>query len=74
MINTTLYYFRFCLCLCSEDVKSNKSTRLLLAGESGIGKSALLDEVCRRIIDEGENERNRSFVGYYSKRTHYSSM
>ena len=52
-----------------EDVKSNRGTRLLLVGESGIGKSALLDEVYRRLIEgEEENERNQPFVGYYSKK------
>ena len=51
-----------------EDVKSNKGTRLLLVGESGIGKSALLDEVYRRLTQqEGEDQRKRPFVGYYSK-------
>ena len=34
------------------DVKSNRGTRLLLVGESGIGKSALLDEIHRRLIEE----------------------
>jgi predicted ATPase len=38
-----------------EDVKSNKGTRLLLVGESGVGKSALLDEI-HRIITRGEDE------------------
>lgn len=52
-----------------DDVKSNRGSRLLLVGESGIGKSALLDEVYRRLIErEEENERNRPFVGYYSKK------
>jgi tetratricopeptide (TPR) repeat protein len=52
-----------------DDVKSNRGTRLLLVGESGIGKSALLDEVYRRLTEgEEENERNRPFVGYYSKK------
>jgi ATP-dependent Clp protease ATP-binding subunit ClpA len=32
-----------------DDVKSNKGTRLFLVGESGIGKSALLDEVYMRL-------------------------
>jgi predicted ATPase len=35
-----------------EDVKSNKGTRLLLVGESGIGKTALLDEIYRILGDE----------------------
>jgi predicted ATPase len=35
-----------------EDVKSNKGTRLLLVGESGIGKTALLDEIHRILGDE----------------------
>ena len=52
-----------------DDVKSNKGTRLLLVGESGIGKSALLDEIHRRLIErEEENERKQPFVGYYSKK------
>jgi ATP-dependent Clp protease ATP-binding subunit ClpA len=40
-----------------DDVKSNKGTRLLLVGESGIGKSALLDELCKRLTQGEENER-----------------
>lgn len=52
-----------------EDVKSNKGTRLLLVGESGVGKSALLDEIHRILIQgEHEDQRNRPFVGYYSKK------
>jgi AAA+ ATPase superfamily predicted ATPase len=35
-----------------EDVKSNKGTRLLLVGESAIGKTALLDEIHRILGDE----------------------
>ena len=35
-----------------EDVKSNKGTRLLLVGESGIGKTALLDKIHRILGDE----------------------
>jgi tetratricopeptide (TPR) repeat protein len=50
-----------------KDNKSNRGTRLLLVGESGIGKSALLDEVYRRLI-QGDDQRNRPFVGYYSKK------
>ena len=42
-----------------EDVKSIKGIRLLLVGESGIGKSALLDEVYRRLTqEEDEVKRN----------------
>jgi predicted ATPase len=52
-----------------KDNKSNKGTRLLLVGESGIGKSALLDEIHRRLTEE-EDRRNRVFVGYYSKVDH----
>jgi predicted ATPase len=48
-----------------DDVKS-KGTRLLLVGESGIGKSALLDEIHRRLTED--EERTRPFVGYYSKK------
>ena len=52
-----------------EDVKSNKGTRLLVIGESGVGKSALLDEIHRILIrGEHEDQRNRPFVGYYSKK------
>jgi predicted ATPase len=52
-----------------EDVKSNKGTRLLLVGESGVGKSALLDEIHRRFIcREDKDQTNRPFVGYYSKK------
>jgi ABC-type glutathione transport system ATPase component len=35
-------------------VKSNKGTRLLLVGESGIGKTALLDEIYRMLGEEEE--------------------
>lgn len=45
------------------DLKSKYGTRLLLVGESGIGKSAILDELHRRLI-EGETN---TLVGYYSK-------
>jgi ABC-type glutathione transport system ATPase component len=52
-----------------EGVKSNKGTRLLLVGESGIGKSALLDELYRRLAyREEEDQTNRPFVGYYSNK------
>ncbi len=42
----------------------------MLVGESGIGKSALLDEISRRLTEEeeGENQTNRPFVGYYGKK------
>jgi tetratricopeptide (TPR) repeat protein len=51
-----------------KDNKSNKGTRLLLVGESGIGKSALLDEIHRRLTQvEEQDQRNQTFVGYYSK-------
>ena len=49
-----------------KDNKSNNGTRLLLVGESGIGKSALLDELYRRLTEE-EDQMNKPFVGYYSK-------
>jgi predicted ATPase len=45
---------------------SNGSIKLI-TGESGVGKSALLDEVYRRLT-EVENEENQFFVGYYSKK------
>jgi len=51
-----------------DDFNSDKGTRLLLVGESGIGKSTLLDEVYRRLTQEEENERKQPFVGYYSKK------
>jgi Cdc6-like AAA superfamily ATPase len=50
-----------------EGLKDNTGSRLLLVGESGIGKSALLDEVNRRLTEE-DDQRNRPFVGYYSKK------
>lgn len=50
-----------------KDVKSGKGTKLLLVGESGIGKTALLDEIHRRLTEEQEL-RNSTFVGYYSKK------
>lgn len=46
------------------DLKSKKGTRLLLVGESGIGKSAILDELHRRLI---EGDQTDTLVGYYSK-------
>jgi predicted ATPase len=49
-----------------DDLKSKKGTRLLLVGESGIGKSAILDELHRRLT--GGNQRKETFVGYYSKK------
>jgi tetratricopeptide (TPR) repeat protein/energy-coupling factor transporter ATP-binding protein EcfA2 len=55
-----------------EDLKNNESkkgTKLLLVGESGIGKSALLDELYRRLREqEEEDQGKRPFVGYYSKK------
>ena len=36
--------------------KSNKGNRLLLVGESGIGKSALLDEIHRKLTEEEESK------------------
>jgi predicted ATPase len=50
-----------------KDDKSNNGTRLLLVGESSIGKSALLDELHRRLTEE-EDQMNKTFVGYYSKK------
>jgi AAA+ ATPase superfamily predicted ATPase len=47
-----------------EDVKSAKGIKLLLVGESGMGKSALF---YRRFTDE-QDLRNHMFVGYYSKK------
>lgn len=43
------------------DLKSKKGTRLLLVGESGIGKSAILDELHRRLI---EGDQTDTLVGY----------
>jgi len=51
-------------------LKQNNSTRTLLVGESGVGKSALLDEIYRRLTtkEEGmEDQENTAFVGYYDK-------
>jgi predicted ATPase len=42
-----------------KDNKSDSGTRLLLVGESGIGKSALLDEIHRRLTADEEDPRNR---------------
>ena len=39
-----------------KDNKSNRGTNLLLVGESGIGKSASLDEIHMRL--RGEDRRN----------------
>lgn len=46
-----------------DDLKQDKSIRLLI-GESGIGKSALLDEYYRTLTEE---MRDEVFVGYYSR-------
>jgi ATP-dependent Clp protease ATP-binding subunit ClpA len=35
-----------------KDNKSNRGTNLLLVGESGVGNSALLDELHRRLTEE----------------------
>ena len=50
-----------------KDLKSVRGTKLLLVGESGIGKSALLDGVYRRLTED-EDLRKQIFVGYYSKK------
>ena len=46
-----------------DDLKQDKSIRLLM-GESGIGKSALLDEFYKTLTEE---MRDEVFVGYYSR-------
>src|SRR6476620_4839802 len=52
-----------------EDVKNNKSSSSwLLTGESGISKSALLDEIYRRFTKEEKDIQCNVFVGYYSKK------
>jgi ABC-type nitrate/sulfonate/bicarbonate transport system ATPase subunit len=51
-----------------DDNKSNSGAKLLLVGESGIGKSALLDELYKRLTEQKADQRNRPFVGYYSKK------
>jgi len=51
-------------------LRQNNSTRTLLVGESGIGKSALLDEIYRRLTEDNEgqtDQENTAFVGYYDK-------
>lgn len=50
-----------------ENVKSGNGTKILLVGESGIGKTALLDEIHRRLTEE-EDLRNQVFIGYYNKK------
>ena len=47
-----------------DKLKSKKGTRLLLVGESSIGKSAILDEIHRRLTEWDQTE---TLVGYYSK-------
>jgi archaellum biogenesis ATPase FlaH len=47
-----------------DDLRQDKSIRLLI-GESGIGKSALLDEFYRALV---EDMRDELFVGYYSRK------
>jgi predicted ATPase len=41
-----------------------------LVGESGIGKSALLDEIYRRLSEQEEGQINQPFIGYYSKKVY----
>ena|SRR5215831_4478206 len=51
-------------------LNQGNSTRTLLVGESGVGKSALLDEIYRRLTtkEEGKKDQeNKAFVGYYDK-------
>src|SRR5689334_5612469 len=48
----------------------NNNTRTLLVGESGVGKSALLDEIYQRLTNDNggqEDQENVAFVGYYDK-------
>ncbi len=53
--------------LILDDIKDNpKASTWLITGESGIGKSALLDEIYERLQDADSNN-NKAFVGYYSK-------
>ncbi len=42
----------------------------LVTGDSGIGKSALLDEIYRRLTNKGNDHNliNNTFVGYYSRK------
>jgi predicted ATPase len=49
-----------------DDLNSKKGTKLLLVGESGVGKSAILNELHRRLT-EGD-QRKETFVGYCSKK------
>jgi ATP-dependent Clp protease ATP-binding subunit ClpA len=46
-----------------DDLKHDNSVRLMI-GESGIGKSALLDQYFRTLTEE---MRDEVFVGYYSR-------
>jgi predicted ATPase len=47
-----------------DDLNNNNKSIRLLVGESGIGKSKLLDEFYRRLRYE---HQDRFFVGYYDK-------
>jgi predicted ATPase len=50
-----------------KDIQNNlKSSAWLVTGESGIGKSAFLDEIYSRLQDKNSNN-NQDFVGYYSQ-------
>lgn len=51
-------------------LNQDNSTRTLLVGESGVGKSALLDEIYRRLMAKKEgkdDQENKTVVGYYDK-------
>ena len=45
-----------------DDLKMRNGSIRLIIGESGVGKSALLDDLHRRLT-EVENQKNQFFVG-----------
>ncbi len=51
-----------------DGIQNVKSSTWLITGESGIGKSALLDEIYRRLTNDVDDLKKNTFVGYYSRK------